>query len=135
MLKDFEGVDLIIHAGDFNTTDVYEAFRQMGPLRAVRGNVDYAPVLRELPETEVLQVGDVFIYVIHDILDMELDPRAAGFQVVIHGHLHIPQIRNRQGILYLNPGSPSSPRQGSNPGAALLRISGESVEVELIPFN
>ena len=89
VLKDFEGVDLIIHAGDFNTTDVYEAFRQMGPLRAVRGNVDYAPVLRELPETEVLQVGDVFIYVIHDILDMELDPRAAGFQVVIHGHLHI----------------------------------------------
>ena len=128
-------VDLIIHAGDFNTPEVYEAFNEMAPLKAVRGNDDYAPVLRALPETEVVQVGNVFIYVIHDILDLQLDPQAAGFHVVIHGHLHIPQIRDRDDTLYLNPGSPSTPRQGSKPGVALLRIRGDKVEAELIPIE
>jgi putative phosphoesterase len=131
----FAEVDLIIHAGDFNTPEVYEAFKEMGPLKAIRGNVDYAPVLQALPETEVVQVGDVFIYVIHDILDLQLDPEAAGFHVVIHGHLHIPQIRDRDGTLYLNPGSPTTPRQGSKPGVALLRIQGDKVEAELIHFE
>jgi len=70
--------------------------------------------------------------VIHDLLDMDVDPRAAGFQVVIHGHLHVPECVNRQGILFLNPGSPTSPRRGSKPGAALLRIRGDQVQAELI---
>ena len=131
----FAEVDLIIHAGDFNTPAVYEAFKQMGPLKAVRGNTDYAAILQALPEMEVVQVGELFIYVIHDIIDMDVDPQAAGFQVVIHGHLHVPELRDRQGILYLNPGSPSSPRYQSKPGVALLRINGGQVKAELIPLE
>lgn len=131
----FKGADLIIHAGDFNTPAVYRAFQQLGPLKAVRGNTDYASALRQLPKTEVVQAAGVFIYVIHDLLEMEIDPRAAGFQVVIHGHLHIQEARQRNGVLYLNPGSPSSPRGGSNPGAALLRVRAEQVEAELLSFR
>lgn len=131
----FQGVDLIIHAGDFNTPAVYQSFQQLGQLKAVRGNTDYAPVLRQLPKTEVVQAAGVFIYIVHDLLDLDIDPHAAGFQVVIHGHLHVQQARQRNGVLYLNPGSPTSPRGGSNPGAALLRVRGEQVEAELLSFR
>ena len=130
----FQNADLIIHAGDFNTPAVYEAFKQLGPLRAVRGNTDHAPILQQLPKTEVVQVAGVFIYIVHDLLDLEIDPRAAGFQVVVHGHLHIPEIRQRSGVLYLNPGSPVSPRGGSKPGAALLKIRGNQAQAELFSF-
>lgn len=131
----FQGADMIIHAGDFNTPAVYQSFQQLGALKAVRGNTDHAPVLRLLPKTEAVQAAGVFIYVIHDLLEMEIDPHAAGFQVVIHGHLHIQEARQRNGILYLNPGSPNFPRGGSNAGAALLRVRGEQVEAELLSFR
>lgn len=131
----FADVDLIIHAGDFNTNQVLAQFQEMGKLKAVRGNTDHQSDLTRLPKSEVVQVNGVFIYVIHDLLDMEIDPRAARFQVVIHGHLHIPECVDRQGILYLNPGSPTSPRRGSKPGAALLRIRGDQVQGELVAFD
>ena len=88
VLQALEGASMIIHAGDFNTPNVFEQLRQANRLVAVRGNTDYHDRLRALPYTEVVQVGEVFIYVIHDLLEMEIDPRAAGFAVVIHGHLH-----------------------------------------------
>ena len=135
VLQALEGASMIIHAGDFNTPHILDQFKQANQLVAVRGNTDHHHRLRGLPHTEVVQVGEVFIYVIHDLLDMEIDPRAAGFQVVIHGHLHVPEVRERQGVLYLNPGSPTSPRRGSSPGVAMLRIQGDRVRADLIPFS
>ncbi len=135
VLQALEGASMIIHAGDFNTPNVFEQLRQANQLVAVRGNTDYHDRLHALPYTEVVQVGEVFIYVIHDLLEMEIDPRAAGFAVVIHGHLHVPEVRERQGVLYLNPGSPTSPRRGSSPGVAMLRIRGDRVRAYLIPFS
>jgi len=131
----FADVDLIIHAGDLNTNQVLAQFKELGKLIAVKGNTDYQSDVFLLPKSEVVQVGEVFIYVIHDLLDMDIDPRASGFQVVIHGHLHVPECVDRQGILFLNPGSPTSPRRGSKPGAALLRIKGDQVQAELIAFD
>ena len=131
----FSGTDLIIHAGDFHTNQVFSRFKSLGQLKAVRGNMDHQSDLIRLPQSEVIQVGEIFIYVIHNLLDMEVDPRAAGFQVVIHGHLHVPECVDRRGILYLNPGSPTSPRRGAKPGAALLRINGSQVSAELITFD
>ena len=125
-------VDLIIHAGDFDTPPILEAFREMGELKAVRGNMDRHSELVRLPETRVVQVEEVFIYVLHDILKLDIDPKAAGMQVVVHGHLHTPSIVNRDGVLYLNPGSPTSPRMGTKPGVALLRVKGSEVEAELV---
>jgi putative phosphoesterase len=134
VLQAFEGVSLIIHAGDLNTPQVLAQFRQANRLAVVRGNTDYHDQLRSLPLSEVVQVGEVFIYVIHDLLDMDLDPRAAGFDVVVHGHLHVPEVRSRQEVLYLNPGSPTFPRRGSRPGVALLRIRDGQVRAELVPL-
>jgi putative phosphoesterase len=135
LLKVLEGVSFIIHAGDLNTPDVLEQFRQAKKLVVVRGNSDLHHQFRSLPRSEVVQVGDVFIYVIHNLLDMEIDPRAAGFQVVVHGHLHVPHIQMRQEVLYLNPGSPSFPRMGSKPCVAFLRINQELVRAELIDLE
>jgi putative phosphoesterase len=135
VLQALEGVSLIIHAGDLNTPQVLDHLNQANQLKVVRGNTDYHDRLRALPRSEVVQVGEVFIYVIHDLLDLDIDPVAAGFDMVIHGHLHVPEIRERQGVLYLNPGSPTFPRMGSAPGVALLRINGSHIRAELIPFN
>jgi putative phosphoesterase len=135
VLQAFEGVSMIIHAGDLNTPQVLAQFRQANRLAVVRGNTDHHDQLRLLPLSEVIQVGEVFIYVIHDLLDMELDPRAAGFDVVIHGHLHVPEVRSRQGVLYLNPGSPTFPRRGSRPSVALLRIKDGQVKAEVLPLS
>jgi putative phosphoesterase len=131
----FADMDLIIHAGDFDNGQVLSQFKELGELKAVRGNMDRQSDLMRLPKSEVVEVGDVTIYVIHDLLDMDVNPKAAGFQVVIHGHLHVPSSVDRQGILFLNPGSPTSPRRGSKPGIALLRIQGSRVTGELIPFE
>ena len=135
VLQALEGVSLIIHAGDLNTPNVLDQLRQANQLAVVRGNTDHHDRLSQLPHSDVVQIGEVFIYVIHDLLDLEIDPRAAGFDVVIHGHLHVPEIRQRQGVLYLNPGSPTFPRMGSAPGVALLRINSGQVRAELIPFS
>ena len=131
----FSATDLIIHAGDFDTNQVFSRFDNLGQLKAVRGNMDHQSDLIRLPQTEMIQVGKIFIYVIHNLLDLDVDPRATGFQVVVHGHLHVPECVDRQGILYLNPGSPTSPRRGSRPGAALLQIKGDQVRAELISFD
>ena len=131
----FANIDLIIHAGDFDTNQVLAQFRQLANLIAVRGNMDQQSDLVGLSKSEVAQVGEVFSYVIHDLMEMDLDPRAAGFQVVIHGHLHRSALVNRQGILYLNPGSPTRPRRSLKPGAAMLRIRADQVACELIPFD
>ncbi len=132
----FADVDLIIHAGDFNTNQVLAQFRELGKLKAVRGNTDYQSDLVRLPKSEVVQVGEVFIYVIHDLLDMDIDPRAAGFQVVIHGHLHVPGVRRSAG----DP-VPQS-RQPHQPAARLktrrcscCAFEGDQVQAELISFN
>jgi putative phosphoesterase len=89
---------------------VLAALQQLGPLFAVRGNVDRGLWAGELPTTEVVEVEKTFLYLLHDLATLDLDPVAAGFQVVIAGHSHQPSQTTRQGVLYLNPGS-AGPRR------------------------
>jgi len=94
----------------------------------VRGNNDRDAWAEAIPETDVLEVGEVRIYVIHDIARLDLDPAAAGFQVVVSGHSHKPQVHTRDGVLYVNPGS-SGPRRFKLPIAAgELMIDGGTVQ-------
>ena len=76
----------------------------------VRGNNDKGPWADAIAETNVLEANDVFIYVLHDIADLDLDPSAAGFRVVVFGHSHRPSSETRDGVLYVNPGS-AGPRR------------------------
>ena len=104
------GSDQIVHGGDIGSEDVLHELATLAPVTAVRGNNDTGPWAGAVPSTGVLQVGGVFIYVVHDLGDLDLDPVAAGFQVVVSGHSHRPSVVERDGVLYVNPGS-SGPRR------------------------
>jgi uncharacterized protein len=104
------GVDLIIHAGDMGSSDIVQELRRIAPVRAVRGNVDVSDRAREFPETAVVELEGLMIYVIHNLIKLDIDPRAAGCSAVIYGHSHIPAQEMRDGVLYFNPGS-AGPRR------------------------
>jgi uncharacterized protein len=104
------GSERIIHAGDVGAPEILDKLRSIAPVIAVRGNVDKGAWARKLPETEVVEAGGICIYVLHDLAQLDLKPRAAGFHVVISGHSHIPKQETREGVLYFNPGS-AGPRR------------------------
>jgi putative phosphoesterase len=99
------GCDYIIHGGDIGTSAILEEIAAIAPLTAVRGNIDKGAWAGELRDTELIRLGDVFAYVLHDIGQLDIDPAAARVQVVISGHSHQPLIQERDGVLFLNPGS------------------------------
>jgi uncharacterized protein len=108
------GTDLIIHAGDVGAPEILGRLRTLAPVVAVRGNIDREPWASRLPLTEVVELETVTAYVIHDIDALDLNPVAAGIQVIIFGHSHRPEARVQDGVLYLNPGS-AGPRRFSLP--------------------
>jgi uncharacterized protein len=123
---------MIIHAGDVGTPEVLDALRAIAPVVAVRGNNDKGEWAHALPETEVVEVGDIALYVLHDVKTLDLDPVAAGFQAVISGHSHQPATANRQGVLFLNPGS-AGPRRFKLPvSVARLIIHGDTLDAQLV---
>jgi uncharacterized protein len=127
--------DLIIHAGDVGDPEILERLRAIAPTHAVRGNVDTSAWAQALPLTDVVQVGDVQIFVIHSLSDIDLDPRAAGFAAVIAGHTHRPHAEVRNDVLYLNPGS-AGPRRFTLPIAvARLQISGSRISHHIVELR
>jgi putative phosphoesterase len=126
------GATLIIHAGDIGTPEVIEALRTIAPVVAVRGNNDKGNWAQALPETEVVEVGGLLLYVLHDVKALDLDPVAAGFHAVISGHSHRPDMVKRQGVLFLNPGS-AGPRRFTLPvSVARLSICGDAIDAQLV---
>jgi hypothetical protein len=99
------GSELIIHAGDVGKREILDALAAVAPTVAIRGNVDVDPWASELPATAVAEAQSALIYVLHDLKQLDLDPVAAGFQVVVSGHSHKPARTERSGVLYINPGS------------------------------
>ena len=126
------GSDLIVHAGDVGAPDVLERLRAIAPTVAVRGNVDTGAWARGLPMTEVVEAGAVYLYVLHDLSAIDIDPRPAGFTAVISGHTHRPSADVRDGVLYLNPGA-AGPRRFSLPVAvARLEVNGSRLSHEIM---
>jgi putative phosphoesterase len=126
------GSDHIIHAGDVGSPEILEELSAIAPLTAIRGNIDKAAWSRRLPETEVLEVGGVSIYVLHDLAQLDLKPKTAGFAVVVSGHSHIPKQEIRDGVLYFNPGS-AGPRRFKLPvSVGRLIVENGSVRGELL---
>jgi putative phosphoesterase len=100
-----QGSDRIVHAGDIGDPEILEELSVLAPVTAVRGNVDREGWARKLPQTEVLEIGGISIYVLHILEQLDLKPEAAGFGVVISGHSHVPKQEVRKAVLYFNPGS------------------------------
>lgn len=131
-LAALKSVDLIIHAGDIGKPDVLKALETIAPLVAIKGNIDKDGWAKSLPETKALKINDAQLYVIHNLKELELDPGARGFNVVISGHSHKPSIVTQDGVLFVNPGS-AGPRRFKLPVAVgKLRVNGRDVKAELI---
>lgn len=125
------GSDFIIHAGDIGDSGVLAELSAIAPVTAVRGNNDNGPWAQSVPETEVLRVDEVSVYVLHNLAELDTDPAAAGFQIVVSGHSHKPSVERRDGVLYVNPGS-AGPRRFKLPVCvAELQIDGSSVKASL----
>ena len=110
VLDFLRGSDHIVHAGDICEPGVLEALRGLAPVTAVRGNNDHGTWAERLNETELLQIGAIRLYAIHDLAELDIEPQAAGVRVVVSGHSHRPRVEERSGVLYVNPGS-AGPRR------------------------
>ena len=130
-LERLRGASHIIHAGDIGAAEILAALRALAPLTAVRGNNDRAAWARAVRPTEAVQIGEVRVYVVHDLAELDVDPAADGFRVVVSGHSHRPRVEERAGVLYVNPGS-AGPRRFRLPVAvARLEIDGASVRATI----
>jgi putative phosphoesterase len=125
------GVEHILHAGDVGDAFILDQLGQIAPVTAIRGNVDRGGRCGRLPETELVELGGVSLYMLHDRLVLDLEPVAAGIAAVISGHSHHPAIEWRKGVLYFNPGS-AGPRRFSLPvSVGFLEISETGIEPRL----
>jgi hypothetical protein len=104
-LAALEGSDYIIHAGDVGERAIVDQLSALAPLSVVRGNVDREGWAQQVPTRQVLEVGEVSIYILHNLAELDLRPERAGFAAVVFGHSHQPEQELRQGVLYFNPGS------------------------------
>jgi hypothetical protein len=129
------GSDIILHAGDVGKPEVLEELRRVAPVVAVRGNNDRGAWAESLPTREVAEVGGLFVYMLHDLKELDLSPEGAGFRVVVSGHSHKPSAEERRGVLYLNPGSAGPHRFRLPISIALLRVRGSEAEAEIVELN
>jgi putative phosphoesterase len=109
-LAALQGSDYIIHAGDIGDPQILEKLAAIAPLTTVRGNVDHGEWVKEIPATNVLEICETSIYVLHNLQELDLKPEAAKFAAVIYGHSHVPKQEYKNGVLYFNPGS-AGPRR------------------------
>jgi uncharacterized protein len=105
VLPALSGFDHILHLGDVGNHTILESLAEIAPIHAVRGNIDRSGPCSRLPETDVLLFEGHYIYLLHDIGTLHLDPAAARFSAVLYGHSHRPNIEVRKDVLYFNPGS------------------------------
>ncbi|MGB6595650.1 MAG: metallophosphoesterase family protein [Candidatus Acidiferrum sp.] len=109
-LRALHGSDVILHAGDVGTPEILDALRSLAPVIAVRGNVDTGGWTKALPLSEVIQAGPVCIYMLHILNDLDINPVAMGINIVVCGHSHEPSQSEKDGVVYINPGSAGSKR-------------------------
>jgi uncharacterized protein len=105
VLPALSGVDHILHLGDIGAPSILKSLAEIAPIHAVRGNIDHTGPNSRLPETEVLLFEGHYLYLLHDLGALRLDPAAAKFAAVLYGHSHRPKIEHKKGVLYFNPGS------------------------------
>src|SRR6202162_2861867 len=99
-LAALRGSDYIIHAGDIGDPAILVKLAEIAPVTAIRGNVDREAWAKKVPSTHVLEIGGVSIYILHSLAELDLKPEAAKFDVVVHGHSHVPKVETKNGVLY-----------------------------------
>jgi putative phosphoesterase len=128
-----QGVNLIVHAGDVGDPGILAKLKTIAPVFAVRGNVDTQAWAKELPENAMVEANGASLYVLHNLQDLDLKPESTGFQAVISGHTHEPKQYERNGVLYLNPGSAGPKRFHLPVTLAILEIRKKPLHAEILP--
>ena len=135
LIKELAGCDLIIHAGDIGSLQVINELEKVAPVRAVRGNVDREEWCFKFPKSDVIELGDKYVYLIHNIEDLDIEPTAGGLDIVVYGHSHKPAVEEKKGVIYLNPGS-VGPRRFNLPiSYAILEIENNSISHRIITIT
>lgn len=126
------GSDHLLHGGDIGGPQILEQLAALAPVSAVRGNNDAEAWAASLPDTRLLELGGVRVYLIHDLSGLPIEPRVAGVRIVVSGHSHRPSVSERDGVVYLNPGS-AGPRRFRLPVCvADISIAGSSITPRLL---
>ncbi|HWT89290.1 MAG TPA: metallophosphoesterase family protein [Candidatus Angelobacter sp.] len=134
-LDALHGSDLILHAGDVGKPEILDELRKLAPVIAIRGNVDTSPWAKKLKETELVETAAATFYLIHNINELNLVPSAAGIHIVLFGHSHQPAQYEKDGVLYINPGS-AGPRRFNLPiSLARLNLSKTPIEIEFVEIQ
>jgi len=126
------GADHILHAGDVGDPGILDRLRAIAPLTAIRGNVDVSGICSTLPATEAVELGSRLFYLVHSVHDLGINPGVAGVAVVVSGHSHRPEVQERAGVIYLNPGS-AGPRRFDLPVTiATVTLADGTVRAQIV---
>jgi len=131
-LAALRGSNYIIHAGDIGDSQILAKLAAIAPLTAVRGNVDHGEWTQRIPATNILEIGEVSIYVLHSLQELDLKPEAAKFAAVVYGHSHVPKHELKNGVLYFNPGSAGPKRFRLPVSVGRLLVTDGKVESEIV---
>jgi putative phosphoesterase len=136
----FSGIDRILHCGDVGKASILDELAKIAPVTAIRGNVDTDGPCGKLPETEVVLIENpsgpsLYLYMLHDLKTLHLDPAAAKFAAVLHGHTHVPNFVTKKGVLYFNPGS-CGPRRFELPVTiGMFQITEGKIHPEIVTLD
>jgi hypothetical protein len=129
------GCDHIVHGGDIGHAEILTQLSALAPVTAVRGNNDNGPWAERLSQTQFVQIGEIFVYALHDIAQLDIEPGGAGVHVVVSGHSHKASVEHRDGVLYVNPGS-AGPRRFRLPiSVAELVVEGSAVSARIVELE
>lgn len=131
------GVDAIVHAGDVGGGLVLDLLAQIAPVTIVRGNCDTGADSRTWPDVVNVRLGGVRLVAAHRGAHLrgDLDPVRARARVAVSGHTHVGRIEQRDGVVWVNPGSPTQPRGGSPASVALVHVGADGcLDARLVPL-
>ena len=131
-LEALKGVHHIVHAGDIGGPELIPALERIAPVTAVRGNMDHGGWAQKLPPADMVALDGVYVYILHDIHTLDLDPLAAGVKVVISGHTHQAAMKTVDGVLYFNPGSASSGRYASPESVGIIELASNRIVPQIL---
>lgn len=141
LIQELETADLILHAGDWSTMDVYDKLVEFAPIKGVYGNIDDHVIKENFPSRQLFEVNGYKIGVTHGHGDKKTTEKRAleafvddEIDVIIFGHSHIPMLRYAKKTLMLNPGSPTDKRHVPYYSFAVLQIA-EALHAEMVFFN
>ena len=142
VLAAFKGVDLILHAGDFESLSVADTLEEIAPLYAVSGNMCWGEVRKRYPPKRIIKIEKLTIGLTHGnggpygynsrVTDLFQEDNP---DIIVSGHTHIANAKTIDGILFLNPGSPTDKRYAKQNTVLILQVDGSKTSYKFIKIK